>query len=425
MNRKNTARWLGLFAAGLIWALPAQANDDEASLRKELDELKSQIDSLKENRTQRIDEEIEGYLESNGEWAKTAQGDDANSRITITAGVLAVNQNIIGQESGLNRSVVNGQTEVGFNFNVAEGLDIVTILFANTEGHFPSEDPQGPTLAGAFDGIGVDSSVNVRPQGGVQILEAFIRYAIPAGNSTIDMEMGLIDPRTRFLGTAFSDDYRTSFLHNEFSDPSAINWTSSAAGNNVLGLLFSYAFGENKNFVISVGGFNGPGEWFNDMQVYFQFHWKGEISGRPMNLKLLGVLDNFYTPTGSDDDDVNWGVSWDWMASDKIGVFVIISGNTENTNDVEMSFSVGMIYTGIGSREDDQFGVAFGYLSVNDEVYSSPEDAEWVVEAFYKYMAANGKFQITPSVQYIGDPGGGTYSEDSLWLLSIRFYVPF
>ena len=141
MNRKNTARWLGLFAAGLIWALPAQANDDEASLRKELDELKSQVDSLKENRTQRLDQEIEGYLESNAEWSKAAQGDDANSRITITAGILAVNQNILGQDSGLNRSVVSGSAEIGFNFNVAEGLDIVTILFANTQGHFPSQDP--------------------------------------------------------------------------------------------------------------------------------------------------------------------------------------------------------------------------------------------------------------------------------------------
>jgi hypothetical protein len=425
MNRKNTARWLGLFAAGLIWALPAQANDDEASLRKELDELKSQIDSLKENRTQRLDQEIEGYLESNGEWSKAAQGDDANSRITITAGIFGLSQNSVGQESGLNRSVVNGQAQVGFDFNVAEGLSIVTTLFANTEGHFPSESPQGPTLAGSFDGIGVDSSVNVRPQGGVQILEAFIRYAIPAGNSTINMEMGLIDPRTRFLGTAFSDDYRTQFLHNEFSDPSAISWTSSAAGNNVLGLLFSYAFGENKNFVITVGGFNGPGEWFNDMQLYVEFHWKGEISGRPMNLKFLGVLDNFYTPNGSDDDDVNWGVSWDWMASDKIGVFFILSGNSEDTNTVELSGSIGMIYTGIGSRAADQVGIAFGYIGANTDVISVSEDAEWVVEAFYKYMAANGKFEITPSVQYISEPGGGEWVDDSLWLLSIRFYVPF
>ena len=85
MNRKITARWLALFAAGLFWALPAQANEDEASLRKELDELKSQIDSLKENRTARLSEEIEGYLESNKEWTESAQGDDAMSRITITA----------------------------------------------------------------------------------------------------------------------------------------------------------------------------------------------------------------------------------------------------------------------------------------------------------------------------------------------------
>lgn len=425
MNRKNTARWLGLFAAGLIWALPAQANDDEASLRKELDELKSQVDSLKENRTQRLDQEIEGYLESNGEWTKSAQGEDANSRITITAGIFALSQNIVGQESGLNASVVNGQAEIGFNFNVAEGLDIVTTLFANTQGHMPSENPQGPTLAGVFDGIGVDSSVNVRPQGGVQILEAFIRYAIPAGNLTVNMEMGLIDPRTRFLGTAFSDDYRTSFLHNEFVDPSAISWTSSAAGNNVLGLLFSMAFGENKNYIVSVGGFNGPGEWFNDMQLYVQFHWKGEVSGRPMNVKLLGVIDNFYTPTGSDDDDVNWGFEWDWMASDKIGVWIVISGNTENTNNVEMGASVGMLYTGVGSRADDQIGVGVGYLKANTDVSFVPEDAEWVVEAFYKYMAAGGKFQISPSVQFISDPGGGTFDKSSIWLLSIRFYVPF
>ena len=90
-----------------------------------------------------------------------------------------------------------------------------------------------------------------------------------------------------------------------------------------------------------------------------------------------------------------------------------------------MSASVGMIYTGVGSRKDDQFGVGFGYLKANTDVFVSPEDTEWVVEAFYKYAAANGKFQITPSVQYISDPAGGSFIDDSLWILSIRFYVPF
>jgi len=425
MNRKNTARWLGLFAAGLIWAIPAQANDDDASLRKELDELKSQVETLKESRTQRLDEEIEGYLESNSDWTKSAQGDDANSRITITASIFALNQNTVGLESGYNRSVVNGQAELGFNFNVAEGLDLVIDLFANTQGHLPSEFATGPTLAAVFDGIGVDSSVNVRPQGGVQILEAFIRYAIPAGNSTIDMEMGLIDPRTRFLTSAFSDDYRTQFLHNEFVDPSAISWTSNAGGGNVLGLLFSFAFGQNKNMIISAGAFNAPGRWFDDMQIYIQFHWKGEVGGRPMNVKALYVRDNFYTPAGSDDDDNQWGFEWDWMVNDAIGVWVIISGNTQDTNDVEFSWSVGMVYTGIGSRKDDQVGIGVGYMGVNDDVFLAPEDGEYVVEAYYKYMAAGGKFQITPSLQFVTDPGAGRWDESSLFLLSIRFYVPF
>lgn len=429
MNRKNTARWLGLFAAGLIWALPAQANEDEASLRKELDELKSQIDSLKENRTQRLNDEIEGYLESNDEWTKEAQGDDAMSRITIRASVFALNQNTVGLSSGYNRSVVNGQTEIGFNFNVAEGLDLVIDLFANTQGHLPSQFQGGDsTLAGKFDGIGVDSSVNVRPQGGVQILEAFIRYAIPAGNSKIDMEMGLIDPRTRFLTTAFSDDYRTSFLHNEFVDPSAISWMSDSSGRNVLGLLFTYAFGENKNFILSAGGFNTPGRWFDSMQIYIQFAWKGEVGGRAMNAKFLYVRDNFFTGGGDASDDNQWGFEWDWMVNDKIGVWVLISGNTEDTNDVEFGWSVGMVYTGVGERKDDQFGLGVGSVTANEDVTGPlPSDSEWIVEAFYKYMAANGKLQITPSIQYIGNPGGEAFgdNESSLFLLSIRFYVPF
>ncbi|MHC4952650.1 MAG: carbohydrate porin [Planctomycetota bacterium] len=434
MNRNKTALWLALCALGLLWASPVQANEDEASLRKELDELKAQVEAINAKRTQRIDDEIESYLESSDDW-KSAQGDDRLAKINITAGFLAVNSNSVGQDD--NSSTVSGSLDLGFNFQVTEGLDLVVDLYANTGGQISQTLAVAPTLASMFDGIGVDSSVGIRPQGGVQVMESYIRYAIPAGDYTVNMEMGMIDPRTRFLTSAFSDEYRTQFLHNEFVDPSAISWLSNQAGPNgattlpvPLGALFWMAFGENKNFLVKVAGFNAPGEWFDGMQLYFELHWKGEIKGRPMNIKFLYVRDNFYTGTNglaprSDKDDNQWGFEWDYKATDKIGLWAIIAGNTEDTNDVELSASFGFVYMGVGDRADDQIGVAVGYLKANTTVTGDlPEDAEWLVEAYYKYMAAGGHFQLTPYVQYISDPAGGE-TEDSLFILGIRFYVPF
>ena len=436
MNRINTARWLALITLSLIWATPVQAGEDTESLRKELDALKSQIDTLSEKRSAKIEKEVENYLESSTDWSKSSQGDDAMSRVTIRAAFTANSQNTVGLDS--NNSVVNGFIDLGFDFAVTDGLDLVVDLIANTEGHFPSELAFGPTFAGIFDGIGVDSTVGVRPQGSVEVGEAFIRYAIPAGNSTVNMEMGLIDPRRRYLTSAFSDEYRTQFMHNEFVDPSAISWitkNSSVVDGGVptiLGVHFWMAFGENKNFIVKTGLFNTPGEFFDRPQWMVEIHWKGEVSGRAMNAKLLYVWDNFYNQGSGQSADSNWGFEWDWMLNDKMGIWFIIAGNSKDINPVELSASFGWVMTGMGqNRPDDQLGIAVGYLSANKTTFADngivlPEDTEWVVEAYYKYMAAKGKFQISPYLQVISNPGGKVnYTDSTLFILGIRFHVPF
>ena len=77
---------------------------------------------------------------------------------------------------------------------------------------------------------------------------------------------------------------------------------------------------------------------------------------------------------------------------------------------------------------DSDFALAWARLSLAISRYnwfSAGFGTEWVVEAYYKWMAAGGKFQISPSVQFINEPGAGTFTKDSLWILSIRFFVPF
>ena len=41
--------------------------------------------------------------------------------------------------------------------------------------------------------------------------------------------------------------------------------------------------------------------------------------------------------------------------------------------------------------------------------------------------ATDGKFQITPNLIYVADPGGGglAWEDDALFILGVRFYVPF
>ena len=188
MNRKKTAHWLAMLVVGAICVTPALANDDEASLQKQLDDLRSQVELMKAKQAQRVDDEVESYLDGNSSWTES-QGDDAFKGITLGALFTGVNQNTLNLESGENRAVVSGQILLNLNFQVSDNLSIFSDLFANTEGHL-DEEFGTPTLAGAFDGIGVVSSSDVRPQGGVQIYEAGIRYAIPAGNQTVNMELG-------------------------------------------------------------------------------------------------------------------------------------------------------------------------------------------------------------------------------------------
>lgn len=426
MNRLFTAPLLAMLLVGAFCAVPARADDD--SLRAQLDDLKQQVEEMKAKQAKRVDREVEGYLEDNASWSRAQQGSDGMKDITISAMLTTVNQNTVNLESGTNRSVVSGQILLMFDFNVSENLGIFTDLIANTEGHLTSEFAASPTLAGLFDGIGVDSSMTARPQGGVQVREAGIRYAIPAGNSTVNLELGLIDPRDRFLRSAFSDDYHTQFLHNEFVDPSAVSWLTNAyLTPNSLGAYAWMAFGAEKNIIVRAGFFNEEGRFFDHGQLYLEVHWKGEVRGRAMNAKFMYMRDSYYKLDGQNDNV--WGFEWDWMATDNVGVYALISGNTEASNPVELSWSVGAVWNGVGdTRPDDQIGVAVGWLGTNSDVITTPKDSEFVIELYYKYITENGKMQITPHVMWISDPaagGGGWANEDSLWILGVRIHVPF
>lgn len=441
-----------LFAVLLLGTLPARAGETGAGetgdIQKEINQLQKNLKELQSEDAASIDAEVEGYLDSNDGFS-SAQGDDPLKGLSLTGSVLVMNQNTVNLDPA-NRSLVSGAVFLNFDFALTENLRIFTNLQATTNGRFPSGFPldaggNGPprTLAGEDDGIGVDGSVPVRPSGGVQVREAGFVHMLKMGGLTIGVEAGLIDPRERFLQNKYMQSENTQFVNNEFDDASAISWATSAAGvngfgnpnrgsagRNILGAHVWIPFGANEQFTVRMGWFNLEGSWFNDGQLFLEFQWSAKLGGRDMNIVATFVRDSL-TAAGAGIDDNQWGISWDMAATERIGVFVRIAGNSEDVASVESSISFGAVMTGIGSRPDDQVGLAIGVLTANNNAanpnFPLPSDRETTVEVYYKYVTANGKMQITPHIMYVKDPGGGGlgWVDDTLFIFGVRIYVPF
>jgi len=203
MPRYCTIALMALGALGLIFTAPVRA-DDAADMHREISKLRGELDALSKQESADIETAVENYLAESDSW-RSAEGEDKMSKLTMGAWFTAINQNTVGSDPQ-NVSTVNGNVAVLFNFNVTEGLDVFADLFAGTEGTLPGLFPEdsggfGPpsTLAGVFDGIGLNGSVPVRPPGGVQILQAGIRTSYPVGGVKLHWELGLIDPRERGL----------------------------------------------------------------------------------------------------------------------------------------------------------------------------------------------------------------------------------
>jgi hypothetical protein len=436
MHRHFSA-YLALLAAGLAFAAPATAGEGDEALREEVRQLREKVDSLEAQGSTVLEREIEDYLDTTADW-RGAQGGSTMDRITIHARFTAVNQNTIGLDPA-NRSVLNGDVDLDFDFQVTDNLTLFLYLTANDSplangvrapgdfvpnGGFPSQFGTvmtsggtygaiaGPTVAGLTDGIGVNGTVPTDP-GSITVYEAGIHHIVTIGNTKLHLEFGALDPRRRYLQNAFADDENTSFIHNSFDDTAAIMWLSDATGRTVFGLHGWLDLGAEQQFRLNFGWFNQPGQWFNGGQLMVQGGWKGQIGGREMNVRITFFIDEF-SADASGDGDWGAGVSWDWLVTDKIGLFARITANTGDSNPVSGDFSFGAVWTGpIGSRPDDAAGLAVGIIDTNDNGIRSltgnpldffPASTELTIELYYRYMVEDGKLQITPHLIIVSEP---------------------
>jgi len=285
------------------------------------------------------------------------------------------------------------------------------------------------TLSGASDGVGVNGNNSITGTGrAFNVYEAYIVHTIKmgSGGNSFSWEIGSMDPRLRFLQNAFADNENTQFMNNLFDDPTSWLWQTNTTGVSVNGIHMWFTVGEDGMHTVNFGYFNPTGQYWNSGWFAIQYTLKLKVAGREMNIRVAANIDDV-NKDSSGDLTVAWGVSWDWWATEKIGVFVRINGNDDDTtrgNVVELDWALGGEFHIIGSRPNDYFGVAIGQNIANTKVLGPLADDELVFEIYYLFGLEDGKLQITPYVQFIGSPNGSPIGND-LWVLGIRIHVPF
>ncbi len=401
------------------------------AIERELRELGDQADALESQRDVMLRREVRNYL------ARTqAQGLEGGRNglegVTLSARMTIVGLGTVGAKPG-NVHAVGGDVDLDFGFAVTENLSLWINLTANTSGQLPSgfgsiAGSAGATLSGLFDGIGVDGTVSTSP-GSIRVAETGIEWQAPAGDRTLHVLLGKIEPRDRFAQNAFANDENRQFMNNLFDDPPAITWPTNAMGPTIFGLHLWMALGNNDQWRVDVGWYNGSGQFFNKGKFLWQFTWTGELQSREINVRIYGLLDGALTDVGA-----SVGVSADWWATDRIGVFVRMTVHDNRptsdleTNHIESDWQLGALFHGVvPDRPDDVIGIAWGMVKgpVRAVFPGATENSESVIEIFYRASLEAGKLEITPFAQFIIDPGAGLFPDDTLVIVGIRVFVPF
>ena len=423
MHRHFKTWLLAFIAAGALVATPAMA-DEDAALRERVKELEGKIQAFEQKKAAQIEDSIDEYLESSSAW-KSADADDGMNNVTITAAFTANQQSSLNQT--VDQTIVSGDVDLGFHFNVTENLQLhITAVAAS--GGSASSTLAPVTLSGVTDGVGVNGNNSITGNGrAINVYEAYIVHTIKfgSGNSSFSWEIGAMDSRLRFLQNAFADNENTQFMNNLFDDPSSWLWQTNTTGIGVLGIHMWFTFGKDGMHTINAGYFNPAGAYWNNGWFALQYTLKLMVAGREMNTRVAVNLDDNNKDIGGD-FTIAWGVSWDWWATEKIGVFVRINGNDTDVirgNVVKLDWSLGGEFHIINSRPNDYFGVAIGQNVVNNAVRTGNKD-ELVFELYYLFGLEDGKLQVTPYIQWIDNPNGiGSFKD--LWVLGLRVHVPF
>lgn len=442
-----TALAVCLFAGGAAFA-------DEASIRQEMEALKSRVAVLEqkladhekciEGQRQCIndqDKKIAAYESRLAEF-DTALHREVGRPIPIAAGLeISAGATMIVQ--GTNNTNIAGQekrdrTDVSYSADVTLAKD-----FKNIGGRafLHLESGQGETLE---DNLVLYSNVNRDADNENQVHLTEIWYEQALLDDKAVLTFGKLDPTVYFDNNEAANDETTQFLGRIFRNSPVIEFPDNGAGIRLACLPKEW-------LELSFGAFDGDADWEKIGDNIFatgQLTLKTEFGGKPGNYRFLGWYNNvnhirWLDMTQTTEAAYGFGLSFDQKLNDVItafcrygwqdpGVFNPDLTTTDGRNySLEQSWSAGLQVEGRPwGREKDVLAFAVGQVLASSDYRKSDTSlrakTEGHLEAYYK-IHFNDHLSISPDFQYIWNPFGKDVTADAsgIFVGGMRAQVDF
>ncbi len=408
---------------------------DSEKLKKELEEKAKVIDSLKE----------------------------ALGNIRVGADITVVGQGTVNNDDNNNRDYDEGDVQdAAWSFD----LEVESQLGKGAKAYLLMEGGQGegvddevPTLSGFNDDAPGSESARA------EVTEAWYEQELSLGMGKLIFTLGKIDLTNYFDTNEVANDETTQFLSSGFVNNLAVEWPD----DNGPGFRMSYEIGK---WCMGVGFASADGDWEDLFEGVFGIAEVGrevEIGGLKGHYRVyawyngrdhLDVDDvkRFGRVADMDDDEDNYGVGLSMdqeLVKDVLVVFLRVGWENGDavlgemdegelildTVPIDGALSLGFRVSGLlWGREDDELGLAYGVVFVDDEAEDVYREAfygeyyrkadkvdmknEHHVELYYRASFLNGRLEITPDVQFVVNPNGNG-DADTVYVIGTRMQVNF
>jgi porin len=319
------------------------------------------------------------------------------------------------------------------------GLESGT-LFLHLEGGWP--DTEG------IDGVSVGSAfgVNADAIGNRSIDVKQLFYEGPILGNNLTLMIGKIDLTGVFDSSAYADDECTQFLNAAFVDDPTIPFPQYSLGAVLTydltdswylmgGIADAQADSRETGFRTT---FHKEDYFFYALETGVTYQLNSANGPMPGTYRI-GLWYDPQPKTNSDGsknyrDDVGFYVSCDQLLAKEnadpqdaqgLGAFFRYGCADSKRNDIANFWSIGFQYQGLlEGRDDDVLGLGFAQGIFSNKASSTyTDDYENAFELYYS-AAVTPWLNISPSIQYIANPGGNKNVSDAV-VLGARIQMRF
>ncbi|GAB3543724.1 hypothetical protein GCM10027343_17590 [Noviherbaspirillum agri] len=264
----------------------------------------------------------------------------------------------------------------------------------------------------------------------------------PRSKQMLEFNFGKMDPFVFFDQNAAAGDETRQFMnavfvHNPLLDAGGDIGVDTNGFTPGFRLSYYNMTSKPQNWRVSLGVF-GAGERGSNYQrslaqplVMLQAETEQRfLGGLPGNYRIYAwrnpQAEHFDDGIDAPERHTGWGVSADQRIGDGVTLFGRYGHQMKGNVRFDRALTLGAEINGsYWSRGGDSVGLAAGLLksSRGYRDFAAAGNAEKVAELYYRYRVSS-QFDLSPSLQYIGDPGGDS-SVDSVKILGLRAQLTY